>query len=203
MYRFAKWNLPVLLFLFSTISASAQHSALAAQRGLDVLANRAERIVRGRVVEAHLEPHPELRNLTTLSVTMAVDSVLKGSAGKTLTFRQFVWDVRDRYNKAGYTKGQELLLLLNPVSEYGLTSPSGMEQGRFVITRNADGSVSAVNGISNAGLFKGVSQAATQKGITLSARSRAMVQGVASGPVPLADLEDTIRSLVKGTAVAK
>jgi hypothetical protein len=191
-----------LLALMGVIPAHAQHSALAAQRSLDVLAERAETIVRGHVMSAKLEPHPELTNLMTLAVTMQVDSVLKGSAGKTLTFREYVWDVRSKYTNS-YKKGQEVLLLLNKASEYGLTSTAGMEQGRFDIVRTPDGKATAVNGMNNTGLFQGVSQAAAKKGITLSARTKAMVAGPASGPVALADLEDAIRSLKSGAAVAK
>jgi len=187
--------------MFSPV-AHAQHSTLAAQRSLDVLAERAETIVRGHITGAHVEPHPQLTNLMTLSVTMRVDAVLKGSAGKTLTFREYVWDVRSKYTNS-YKKGQEVLLLLNKTSEYGLTSTAGMEQGRFDIVRTADGKATAVNGMNNVGLFKGVSQAAAQKGITLSARTKTLVQGPGSGPVALADLEDAIRSLKSGAAVAK
>ena len=202
MHRFAKALLLTLIVLF-TLPSFAQHSSLAAQRPLDVLADRAETIVRGHIVGAHMEPHPQLKNLMTVAVTIQVDSVLKGSAGKTLTFRQYVWDVRDRYNTNGYLKGQEMLLLLNPVSEYGLTSPAGMEQGRFRIVRTSDGNATAINGMNNAGLFNGVAQAAAQKGVTLSVRAKTMVQQTANGPVALADLEDAIRSLTKSTARAK
>jgi hypothetical protein len=195
-------SLSLLLALIGVISAHAQHSALAAQRSLDVLADRAETIVRGHVTGAKVEPHPQLTNLMTLNVTMTVDSVLKGSAGKTLTFREYVWDVRNKYTNS-YKKGQEVLLLLNKTSEYGLTSTAGMEQGRFDIVRTPDGKATAVNGMNNTGLFQGVSQAAAQKGITLSARTKALVTGPASGPVALEDLEDAIRSLKSGAAVAK
>src|SRR3954470_8265241 len=125
---------PLLLLLVAT-SANAQRGALTVHRSLDALTERSETIVRGHIVSAKTEPHPQFQNLQTVVVEMSVESVLKGTAGKTFTFRQYIWDVRDKYNAAGYGKGQELLLLLNPVSEYGLTSPTGLEQGRFRIVR--------------------------------------------------------------------
>ena len=202
MNRSVRYGFSCLILLWGALAASAQHSALAAQRSLDVLAERAETIVRGRVMSAKLEPHPQFTNLMTLAVTMQVDSVLKGSAAKTFTFRQYVWDVRSKY-ASNYKKGQELLLLLNKTSEYGLTSPAGMDQGRFDITRGPDGKAMAVNGMGNVGLFKGVQQSAAKKGITLSAKTKALAQGLDSGPVPLADLEDAIRSLKSGAQGVK
>lgn len=202
MNRSVRYGLSCLILLWGALSASAQHSALAAQRSLDVLAERAETIVRGRVTSTKLEPHPEFKNLMTLAVTMQVDAVLKGSPGKSFTFRQYVWDVRSKYTNS-YKKGQEVLLLLNKTSEYGLTSPAGMDQGRFDITRGPDGKAMAVNGMGNVGLFKGVQQSAAQKGITLSAKTKALAQRPDGGPVPLADLEDAIRNLKSGAQGVK
>ena len=42
--------------------------------------------------------------------------MLKGKAQKTLQFRQFIWDMPGKLNAAEYQKGQELVLLLGPVS---------------------------------------------------------------------------------------
>lgn len=184
--------LPLLLAI--ALSAQAQRGALTVQQSLDALTDRAETIVRGHVMSTRVEPHPQFRNLQTLVVEMSVDSVLKGKVDKTFTYRQYIWDLRDKLDAAGYKKGQELLLLLNPVSELGLTSPAGMEQGRFRILRS-EGKAVAVNGAQNRRLFSGVQQAAAKKGVTLSARVKSMVQKQTAGPVALEDLEEAIRSL--------
>ncbi len=42
-------------------------------------------------MSAKVEPDPNFANLTTVLVTMNVNDVLKGSADKTFSFRQFVW----------------------------------------------------------------------------------------------------------------
>jgi sulfate adenylyltransferase subunit 1 (EFTu-like GTPase family) len=187
----------VLGFLLAAaLSLQAQRGALTVHRTLDALTEQAATIVRGHVISAHVEPHPQYQNLQTLVVEMQVDSVLKGNAGKTFTYRQYIWDIRDKMDSAGYKKGQEVLLLLNPVSDIGLTSPVGMEQGKFHITR-VNGKATAVNGMQNAGLFAGVQQAAAKKGVTLSSRAKSMVQKQTAGPVALEDLEDTIRSLAR------
>ena len=64
----------------------------------------------------------QLQNLTTVVVTIRVLETLKGTPAPTLIFRQFIWDIRDKYDLAGYRKGQDLLLLLNADSAYGLTA---------------------------------------------------------------------------------
>ena len=130
----------------ATSPAFAQRGAMTVPRNLDELTDRAQDIVRGTVVSAHVEKHPELTNLHTVVVTLRVRETLKGAARDTYTFRQYIWDLRDRYDAAGYRKGQELLLLMNAPSRYGLTSPVGIEQGRFRIQRDRSGRAVALNG---------------------------------------------------------
>ena len=45
------------------------------------------------VVSVRMEKHPELTNLDTVVVTLRVRETLKGQAGETFTFRQYVWDL--------------------------------------------------------------------------------------------------------------
>ena len=80
-------------------------------RSLDQMVQEAETVVHGYVNSVKVEPHPELKNLTTVVVSMQVASMLKGKPGKTFQFRQYIWDPRDRLDAAQYRKGQELLLL--------------------------------------------------------------------------------------------
>jgi len=97
----------------------------AANRSLQELVTKAERIVHGHVVRVQLEPHPQFTNLKTVLVSMSIEETLKGDDRKSLQFRQFVWDIREQIRGGPYRKGEELLLMLNPASQYGLTSPSG------------------------------------------------------------------------------
>ena len=175
----------------------AQHSALTAPGNIVRLSQQAATIVHGRVVSVHLEPHPQLQNLTTVVVTMRVIETFKGPAVSTLTFRQFVWDIRDKYDAAGYRKGQELLLLLNANSTYGLTSPAGMEQGRFEIFRDPAGVIMAANGHGNLGLFANMSQQLKQPGVRLSQSTTALVARHRSGPVPLSQLAEVIKQFAE------
>lgn len=170
----------------------SQQGAITVQRSLSELVAQAATIVRGRVSEVKVERHPQLRNLTTLVVTIRVERTLKGESVRHFTFRQYLWDARARDGKDGYVKGEELLLLVNPTSRYGLTSPAGMEQGRFRVLKSPTGQKTAVNGRGNQGLFAGEIEREAAKPRTLSATARNLLRDHRSGRVPLEQLEEII-----------
>ncbi len=177
--------------------AWAQQGALTVSRNLDQLTDRAAIIVRGNVVSVRVEKHPELSNLDTVVVTLRVRDSLKGAVRDTHTFRQYLWDLRDRLDAAGYRKGQDLLLFLVAPSRYGLSSPAGLDQGRFRIERDADGREVAVNAVDNYRLFDGVAAEAAKEGAVLSPASLRLAERP-SGPVPVADLTRLVRELAVG-----
>jgi hypothetical protein len=194
----ARWHgliaLPVLLLLLAPAMHS-QSGASVAQANLDYLVENARTIVRGNVVSAVLEPHPQFANLQTVVVTIAVAKTFKGQAATTLTFRQYVWNVRDATGAGGYHKAEELLLFLNPTSLYGLTSPVGMEQGHFRVLHDNKGNRYAVNGRGNVGLFTDVMTKSVARGVNFSAQAKVMLSK-SGGQVSLGTLEETIQALV-------
>ena len=149
-------------------------------------------------MSARVEPHPQFANLQTVVVTLSVTKVLKGETFSTITFRQFLWDARDLPIFAGYKGAGELLLFLNPVSPYGLTSPVGLEQGRFRILHDAKGNRYVLNGRGNLGLFDHVADKASSRGLVFSKTVREMIAKPA-GQAPLNDFEDFIHALVGAT----
>lgn len=188
-------SLAVVIFgLLLPNALVAQRGALTKLRSIDELSQEATLIVHGSVTSAKVEPHPQFQNLTTVLVTMQVQDTLKGTPQKTIQFRQYIWDLRDRLDAAKYAKNQELLLMLGPVSQYGLRSPVGLEQGRFLITRDSQGQEFAANGGGNLHLFQSTEQRASARGIKLSQRLATLARRNATGPIPLADLKDAIRS---------
>jgi len=118
---------------------------------------------------------------------------LKGRAQQTFTFRQFIWDIRDRYDFAGYRKGQQVLLLMNPTTRYGLTSPAGIEQGRFRIMRDAAGREVAVNGNGNAGLFRNLPEQIKSKRLAVAPHLATLILQHRAGPIALDDLRELTR----------
>ncbi len=190
------WGAAFLTLLLVSPLA-AQRGALTLPRSLDQLVDQAATIIRGHVVSARVERHPTLTNLHTIVVTLRVHQTFKGQAGQTFTFRQYIWDVRDRYNAAGYRKGQHLLLLMNPPSRYGLSSPAGLGQGRFRILVDRQGREYALNGHVNAGLFRQMSQRLKKSGLSLSPSLAQLADQHRSGPVQLDDLQNFIRTLAR------
>jgi hypothetical protein len=185
------------LALLCAGTLGAQRGALVAPRNLTQMVDAAGVIVRGRIVSARVERDPEYRALETVVVTLQVDETLKGKTktGDTYTFRQFLWDARGGAAGAGYSKGSEVLLLLLTPNQHGLSSPVGMDQGRFRIVTGAKGVRYAVNGRNNAGLLSGVAARARAKGLRLTPRAASLLAARPHGPVALDDLSELIRQL--------
>ncbi len=184
-----------LFIVFLSSPSSAQRGAITLPQNLGELVDEAAVIVRGQVVSARAEPHPDLQGLPTVVVMLRVAETLKGTTEAAFTFRQFVWDVRDRSESRGYRKGDHLLLLLIKPSPYGLSSPAGLEQGRFRIVLDSTGRQVAVNDHGNAGLFRELAPRLKAKGVALSPRLAAMVAQASPGAVPLDDLRELIRQM--------
>jgi hypothetical protein len=126
----------------------------------------------------------------------------KGAAHSgTYTFRQFIWDIRDRRDAAGYRKGQELVLFLNPATAHGLTSPVALEQGRFQVLRGVDGTARAVNGRANRGLLRGT-ETRLRSGQAAN-RSVAIASSHRSGPLELADLHSMLTAVERSGKVGQ
>lgn len=177
-------------------TAWAQRGAITVARNLGELTDQAAVIVRGFVVSAHVEKHPQFTSLDTIVVTLKVSETLKGRPESSYRFRQYIWDFRDTRDAAGYRKGQELLLLMNPVNQYGLTSPTGMEQGRFQIFRDRTGKEMAVNGLGNYGLFRDLEKQLVKKAVKLTPRMAELVQRQPGGPLESGNLHDLILELL-------
>lgn len=185
--------------LLLAVPAWAQQGALTAPRNLQQLTDRAAYIVRGSVASAHVEKHPQFQGLHTVVVTLQVRETLKGPARPTVTFRQYVWDIRGRSGYTDYRKGDDLLMLMIAPNEHGLSSPAGMDQGRFRIQRDAAGRELAANGHGNARLFDGMPQAALKDGTPISGASRQLLQSHRGGPIEAARLTALIREIARGS----
>src|SRR5713101_1677852 len=85
------WVFALTPFFFS--ASQAQLSARTVGRSLDQLVDESEVIVRGSVVSSSVEPHPQLRNLMTVVVTMTVSDTYKGRQQKSIVFRQYIGNV--------------------------------------------------------------------------------------------------------------
>lgn len=198
MFQASRRSLVLLATLVLAAPAWAQQGALTVPRNLQQLTERAAVIVRGNVVSAHVEKHPQFTGLHTVVVTLHVRETLKGRSQPSFTFRQYVWDIRSRMGYTDYRKGDDMLLLMNAPNQYGLSSPAGMDQGRFRILRDSAGREVAVNGHGNAGLFEGMTDVPSKPGTTLAPASLRLLQTRPAGPIEAASLLGLIRDMVNG-----
>ena len=191
----------LLVCLFAlAMPLAAQRDARVLHRNLAELVGDSYTIVLGRVTGVRAEPHPQIPNLQTVVVTMQVSEVWKGQAGTQFTFRAFVSHPLDFKEKLGYGDGQEVLLMLTQPSQYGLSSPAGLEQGRFRIQTDAKGNRTIVNGMNNAGLFRNVQKTAPKLDAQLAALpARQLLTQHASGPIAFDDLKTIVKTLVAGS----
>jgi hypothetical protein len=181
------------VFLLPIVVVVAVSSGLLAaelmvkQVNLTYLTRRSDVIVQGKVTEVLHESLPGYPNIPTVKVTLNIEKMLRGPEGKTYAFREILLGSRPKAAKGGYSVGQHLLLFLPSPSQFGLSSPIGMEQGRFYIVPNTAGRLTAVNESNNAGLFSNIAKDAGKEGQKLTA-SQLQTASTRGGPVQLDEL---------------
>jgi hypothetical protein len=120
---------------------------------LEELAQRADRVLTARCEGSHrIAGGPAGRGI--VEARLVVDRWAKGAAGETLTLRTLAGAA-----PAGCRPGEELLLFLYPTSSSGFTSPVGLGQGAFKISRDKHGRRVARNAFANEALLHGVAPA--------------------------------------------
>jgi hypothetical protein len=181
-----------LTFLVLALPIWAQRGALTVPVNLTQISDRAAVIVHGNITSARVEPHPDFPHIKTVLVTVRVRDSWKGHPTSSYTFRQFIWDIRDRQNLAGYRKGDEVVLFMNSVNQHGLTSPVALEQGRFRVTREPDGTSRVTNGRDNAGLLR--QTVPRLRAGSLSSANLDIAAHHRSGPLKLETLREFVRS---------
>jgi hypothetical protein len=161
---------------------------------LAYLSQRAEVIIQGQVTSVkhtHLAGYP---NIPSVEVTLNVERSLRGLPGSAYTFREVYLGLRSREGKQGYSVGQRLFLFLPTPSQYGLSSPIGIGQGRFYIAADSAGRAKLANEYGNAGLFRDVERDAVRAGKQLTTDQRRLAS-TKRGPVPLEEFVSLVRSL--------
>jgi hypothetical protein len=181
------------------LPAAAQQGALTVQVDLARMVDESENVVLARVTNAVAEKHPQFENLDTVVVTLQVIEPLKGAPGATLTFRQYVFDITDSDRKLDYRIGEEVVVMLRRPSQIGLTSPVGLEQGRFRVERDAANNRVVRNGSDNAGLFVTVDQTSPGLRPRLAPQLQQMMTEHRSGPITY----DQLKALVQNEVAAR
>jgi len=186
---------PVLAALVFILFACPLSAQFMAQRvNLAYLSQRADVIIRGQVTNVSQEPMPGYPNIPTIAVTIAVDQSMRGTTEKIYTFREVLIGWRSTPVKKMYEVGQHLFLFLPAPSQYGLSSPIGLGQGRFRVSQDSAGQTTVMNENSNAGLFRDVDMAAHKAGRPLTANQRRLA-ATERGPVALDEFVSLVKSL--------
>jgi len=182
------------LIIFPTPNLKAQFLTLPVN--VSYLSQRADIIVQGRVIDVWYENLPGYANIPTVKVSLEVENMLRGPEGYTYTFREVLIGLKALEGKNTYHVGQRILVFLPSPSRYGLTSPIGIEQGRFHIARNSDGEEVVVNEIDNAGLFKNMDTTPYMSALPLSRNRMKKTETAGRGPVRLDGFVALVKSLM-------
>ena len=186
-----------LCVVLLAVPTSAQRDARVMQRNLAQLVGDSYTIVVGRVVAVKAEPHPQYNNINTVVVTLEVSEVWKGQAGKQFTFRAFVNHPLDFKEKLGYADGQDMVLMLTQPSDIGMSSPAGLELGRFRVMTDPSGNRSVVNGMGNAALFYNVQKTAPKLGEQMAGLpARQLLTQHKNGPISYDDFKSVVQTLI-------
>jgi hypothetical protein len=187
------WMVGALALLLA--SATPQEAMKVVAVGIEEMVARADRIFVGRCVEARSEVDAA-HGVVATRYTFSVSRSVKGQVGGTVTFRQYGGQAGKRRTAVAgvpvYRLGEEVVLFLKPDSEWGLTSPVGMFQGRYgVATDAASGRRTVVQD----------AYAPHLSGEALSRAARALSKPVRLSREGRMDLEDfvgLIEGMVKG-----
>ena len=161
---------------------------------LAYLSQRADVIIQGQITSVRHKPLAGYPNISTVEVTVNVERSLRGLPGRTYTFRELSLGLRSREGKQAYRTGQRLFLFLPSPSQYGLSSPVGIGQGRFHVAVDSAGSARLANEYGNAGLFRDVERDAVKAGKQLTPNQRKLAS-TKRGPVPMEEFVSLVQSL--------
>ena len=187
--------IPATAFLLALlISSPLQAQFMVQSVNLAYLVQRADIIVQGYVASVRHEPLPGYPNIPTVVVSINVERMLRGPAKNTYTFREIFLGLRTKEGKQSYQIGQRLLLFLPAASQLGLSSPVGIEQGRFHIATGSGSTAMVANEFGNYGLFKDVEKSASKSGIRFTKRE-SQTAATKNRPVPLNDFVSLVQSL--------
>jgi len=191
-----RWILAGLLCLLASLPVQASRVR---PLNLEQLTASADRVVAGRVTEVQVVLDEQLGRPVT-RVTLEVERIAKGQVATVVTITLFGDQTLSASSTTprpglltlpGFVTGEELVLFLYPKSDFGLTSPIGLAQGRFAIYQDGKGGRTARNPYGNAGLLGGLSQEALDV-LEATGRSRSDLDAKRLAPDELLDLVEAL-----------
>ena len=162
---------------------------------LEQMVERAEVVFVGRCLTSTSQEDPQFRRTVTVTEFEVVEP-LKGRLGETHVVKQYGSIGEGTSHRiAGmptYTPGEDVILFLYGESQYGLTSPVGISQGKFTIVGDEESSSppTIVNSINNNGLLAGLDGHMFMNAGRIDEPKRKAIQRlvrVNRGPIPYED----------------
>jgi hypothetical protein len=196
----------ILLSICLLLIASAQPAAASSRSvNLAEMTSSAGRIVHGRVAEVRAGRHPQYQQFEVTFVTLDVIEMLKGAAAGRVTFMQYAGGdgmVRNSHMPQ-YKVGEEVVLFLYPESRYGLTSPIGEGQGKFLVRKDArTGQQVLQNERGNRALFERLDTDALQVRMALNRTERGLL-AQPQGAAEFTPFRSLVRKMATANAAAK
>ena len=171
--------------------ATAALATMTMRLDLPHIVAAADRAFVGRVVSVHADR--DAAGLPSTWITFAVDHVIKGTVGGTLTIKQFGTtaplsdgSVLRLPGLPTYAPGDEMILFLSGESTAGFSSPIGLAQGKFPIVRRAGHAM--------------VAATVETVGTLQSMRSLRTARAPAAGAITLNEFLDHVAQLVAQSA---
>jgi hypothetical protein len=140
-----RWG-SMLSLLLVAIHSPTSNAASVRFVPLDEMVDTAAIAFHGRVTGNRSE-RDSLLNVVVTYTTFEVTDVLKGNVGKQHTIKQIggvLPDGSEGYRVHGvprFAVGEEVVVYLAGVSQWGFSSPIGLQQGQFTVTQSEAGKV--------------------------------------------------------------
>lgn len=152
-------RLKILLGLVLTLGVWPAQAQNALSIALGPMFHAADRVVWGHCREINIEPLAGYDNLPVTRVRVEVTETFKGPDQAQIIYQQYGRPGDRRFSHLPSCQpDEEVLIFLYPLSQAGLTSPVGVEQGLFRISSDNQGVKTLRNGRGNRGLFEGMEE---------------------------------------------
>ncbi|MBI5300048.1 MAG: hypothetical protein HY877_07145 [Deltaproteobacteria bacterium] len=190
--------LTLLLLLFTPVS----QSMMVLPVNLDDLSKQADIAFRGVCIEKTKSAftHPDTKEAIPIwTYTFRVEEVVKGSVDQSFYLKQWAPLSAEEPLKGNYGPflatttfdvGKEYLLFLSAPSPFGFRTVLGYDQGKFSVTKNAQGKSVVVNPYNNRGLMQGI----PAKGLS---KSQKELLKAPSGPIPYDEFVPLVKKAVE------
>lgn len=144
-----------LLWIVNGPVASAQRSGM----NVESLIRQAGMIFAGRVIKVETGTKDRRMNLYMTYYTFAVSDSIYGAGADTVRIKQYGGQAGGRHfyppGVPRFEVGEEVMVMLYPLSNIGMTSTVGKNQGKFFIfTEDSSGRKTIANQLDNKGLFR-------------------------------------------------